>query len=113
MARYLRIRHVVKSDRTGAHELISAVCGLNLDGTHWTLTQEEAVSQIEDRTSVFYIEGPRGKRFEVIVAMDLRANKYLRAAANYIPCEELLFLPPCLHLVHTPNGAYREARAGR
>jgi len=113
MARYLRIRHVVKSDRTGVHELISAICGLNLDGTHWTLTQEEAVSQIEDRISEFYIEGDRGKRFEVIVAMDLHANKYLRAAANYIPCEELLFLPPCLHLVHTPNGAYKEAKAGR
>jgi hypothetical protein len=112
MARYLRIRHVVKSDRT-AHELISAVCGLNLGGTHRTLTQEEAVSPIEDRMSVFYIEGPRGKRFDVIVAIDLRANKYIRAATNYIPSDELLFLPPCPHLVHTPHGAYREAKAGR
>ena len=113
MARHLRIRHVVKSDRTGAHELISAVCGLNHDGTHWTLTQEQAVLQIEDRISEFYIEGPRGKRFDVMVAMDLHANKYLRAAANCYPSDELLFLPPCLHLVHTQNNCYTEARAGR
>ena len=113
MARYLRIRHVVKSDRTGLHELISAVCGLNYDGTHWTLTQEQAVSQIEDRTSAFYIEGPRGRRVDVMVAMDLHANKYLRAAANCSQSDELLFLPPCLHLVHAQNTCYREAKAGR
>lgn len=113
MARYLRIRHIVKSERTGEHELISAVCGLNFDGTHWTLTQEQAVSQIEDRMCEFYIEGPRGKRFDVMVAMDLHANKYLRAAANCNQSNELLFLKPCPHRVHAQNGAYREANAGR
>ena len=112
MARHLRIRHVVKSDRSGAHELISAVCGLNHDGTHWTLTQEQAVLQIEDRISAFYIEGHGGKRFEVVVAMDLHANKYLKARANGNQSDELLFLPPCLHAQHTQNARYREVMAG-
>ena len=101
MSRHLRIRQVVKSDRTTVHELVSAICGLNQDGTHWTLTQEQAVSQIEDRVSSFYIEGPRGQRFDVVVAMDFHANKYLKAMAQRDQCDELLFLPPCLHFSHT------------
>ena len=113
MARHLRIRHVVKSDRSGAHELISAVCGLNQDGTHWTLTQEQAVTQIEDRVFAFYFEGETGQRFDVVVAMDLHANKYLKALANGKHSDELLFLPPCLHVQHTQNARYREVMAGR
>ena len=56
MARYLRIRSVVKTQQTSAFERISAICGLTPDECHWTLTQEQAVSQIEDGTCAFYIE---------------------------------------------------------
>jgi len=54
------------------HEIISAVCGLNPDGTHGTLTQGQSISQIERRISAFYVGGHGGKRFDVMVAMDLR-----------------------------------------
>jgi Protein of unknown function (DUF3892) len=101
MARYLRIRSIVKTERTGAHERISAICGLNADGSHWTLTHEDAVSQIENRTCAFYIERPRDKRYDVIVAMDVRAHKYLKTDADRDQPDELLFLPTCHHVVHT------------
>jgi hypothetical protein len=75
MARYLRIRSIVKTERTDAHERIKEICGLMPDGSHWTLKHEDAVLQVENRTCAFYIEGPGDnyKRYDVIVAMDVRA----------------------------------------
>ena len=97
MARNLHIRCVVKSDRTGAHERIRAIGGANADGSPWTLTQDKAISQIEDGTSVFYIERPRDQRFDVIVAMDAQGNKYLKTVADRDQPEQLLHLPVCPH----------------
>jgi hypothetical protein len=110
MARHLRIRNIVTTDRPG-HELIHAICGLNPDGTHWTLTQGQAISQIEARISEFYIERPGGQRFDVVVAMDLRANKYLKTLPDRDQSNELLFLPICLHFAHTQNSRSLKARA--
>jgi len=62
MAQHLRIRCVVKTDRTSAHELIHSVGGVKPDGSHWRLTQDKAISDIEDGTCVFYIERPAGHR---------------------------------------------------
>ena len=101
MARYLRIRSIVKTERTDTHERIKAICGLMPDGSHWTLTHEDAVSQIENRTCAFYIERPRDKRYDVIVAMDVRAHKYLKTMGDGNEPDELLFLPDCHHVVHT------------
>ena len=102
MARHLRIHHIVTKDQPG--ELcIHAICGSNPDGTHWTLTRDQAVSQIEDQVSAFYIERSGGKRFDVIVAFDRRANKYLKTIPDREYSNELLFLPNCLHFTHTQN----------
>jgi hypothetical protein len=102
MPRYLRIRCIVKSDRTDAHQRVRAICGLKPDASHWTLTHGDAVSQIEDGTSVFYIERTGGRRLEVVVAMDLRAHKYLKTVEDEIQPEELLYLPSCPHVEHVP-----------
>jgi hypothetical protein len=59
MARYLRVRCIVKTGRAGAHERINAICGLTPDGSHWTLTHEDAVLQVENGNCRFYIERPR------------------------------------------------------
>ena len=52
MARYLRIRQVVKSEHPSehpsAHEQIQSICGIKPDGSHWSLTQDEAIAQAED-----------------------------------------------------------------
>ena len=100
MARYLRIRSIVKTDRTSAHERIQAICGLKPDGTHWTLTQGSAVSEIEDGLSKFYFERVGGRRFDVVLAMDVHAHKYLRTNAEGEQLDELLYLPACCHLAH-------------
>jgi hypothetical protein len=102
MARYLRIRCIVKTERTGAHERISAICGLTPDGSHWTLTHEDAVSQVENGACAFYIERPGGQRDDIIVAMDVRAHKYLKTVADRDQPDQLLFLPACPHVAHTP-----------
>jgi len=111
MARYLRIRHVVKTDRPSAHEQIQAICGIKLDGSHWSLTQGEAVSQIEDGIAVFYVERAGGRRFEVVVAMDFHARKYLKTVADGQHPDELLYLPNCQNLAHETR--VRSATAGR
>jgi hypothetical protein len=100
MAQYFRIRRIVKTDRPNPHERIDAICGLNADGSHWTLTQEDAVSRIEDGTCAFYLEGPRGQRHDVIVGMDVHAHRYLKTADRDQP-DQVLFLPACPHVAHT------------
>ncbi len=95
MARYLHIRCIAKTERTSAHERIRAIGGVSSDGSRWTLTQHQAISQIEDGTSMFYIETPRGKRFDVIVAVDVHADKYLKTVSDREQPEKLLSLPNC------------------
>jgi len=112
MPRYLRIRNVVKTERTGAHEHIKAICGLTPDGTHWTLTHEDAVAQVENGICGFYIERPRDKRYDVIVAMDIYAHKYLKTVADRDQPDQLLFLPACPHPVHAPSYAPAQRAVG-
>ena len=95
MARYLRIRSTVKTARTDAHQRIEAICGLTPEGSHWTLTHEDAISQVENRACAFYIERPRDKRYDVNVAIDARAHKYLKTDADRDQPDQLLFLPDC------------------
>jgi len=108
MARYLRIRNVVKTDQPGGHEQIQAVCGIKPDGSHWSLTQDEAVAQVEDGISLFYMERAGGRRLDVIVAIDSHAHKYLKTVADGEQPDELLYLPRCQNLAHA-----RSTAAGR
>jgi hypothetical protein len=94
MAQYLHIRCVVKTDRTSAHERIHSVGGAKPDGSHWTLTQDKAISCIEDGTYVFYIERPAGHRIDVIVATTAYGN-YLKTVADREQPDKLLSLPIC------------------
>jgi hypothetical protein len=112
MARYLHIRSIVKTEQTDALQRIKAVCGLTPEGSHWTLTHEDAVSQVENGICRFYIERPGDKRYDVIVAMDVRAHKYLKTNADRDQPEELLFLPDCHHVVHTSDSVLRQRVAG-
>jgi Protein of unknown function (DUF3892) len=108
MARYLRIRRIIKTEQTGAHERIKAICGLTADGSHSTLTHEDAVWQVEIGISHFYVERPRDKRYDVIVAMDVRAHRYLKTVADRDQPDQLLFLPDCPHVVHAPCSIPRQ-----
>ena len=94
MAQYLRIRCIVKTDRTSAQERIHSVGGVKPDGSPWKLTQEKAISYIEDGTYLFYIEGLGGHRFDVIVAASAYGN-YLKTVADKEQPNKLLSLPTC------------------
>ena len=95
MARHPHIRCTVKTDRTSAHERIRAIGGFSPDGSRWTLTQHQAISQMEDGTSVFYIETPCGQRSDLIVATDAHPDKYLKTISDREQLEALLSLPNC------------------
>jgi uncharacterized protein DUF3892 len=99
MAQHLRIRCVVRNDRTSAHECIHSVGGAKPDGSPWKLTQDKAISGIEDGTYVFYIERPVGHRIDVIVAVSVDGskslNKYLKTIADREQPDKLLSLPTC------------------
>jgi len=99
-----------RQDRPSAHEQIQAICGIKPDGSHWSLTQNEAISQVEEGTSIFYVERAGGRRLDVIVAMDLHAHKYLKTVADGQQPDELFYLPNCPNVAHEIS---RSARAGR
>ena len=50
----------------------------------------------------FRRDSDREMRYDVIVAMDLRAHRYLKTVADRDQPEQLLYLPACPHLVHVP-----------
>jgi hypothetical protein len=99
MAQHVRIRCVVKTDQTSAHERIHSVGGLKPDGSPWKLTQDKAISDLEDGTSVFYIEVPAGHRIDVVVAVSVDSTKslkkYLKTTADREQPDYLLSLPSC------------------
>jgi uncharacterized protein DUF3892 len=94
MAQHLRIRCVVKTDQTSAHERIHSVGGAKPDGSRWKLAQDKAISCIQDGTYVFYIEKPGGHRLDVIVATSAYGN-YLKTVADREQPDKLLSLPIC------------------
>jgi hypothetical protein len=94
MAQYLHIRCVVKTDGTSAHERIQSVGGVKPDGSRWKLTQDKAISYIQDGTYRFYIEKPGDRRFDVIVAVSAHGN-YLKTDADREQPDKLLSLPSC------------------
>ena len=94
MAQYLHVRCVGKTDRTSAHERIHSVGGVKPDGSTWIMTQDKAISYIEDGTYVFYIEKTGGVRLDVIVATSAHGN-YLKTVADREQPDKLLSLPTC------------------
>ena len=84
MAQYLHIRCVLRTDRTSAHERTHSVGGVKPDGSRWTMTQDQAISYIQDfqdGTYVFYIEKTGGPRLDVIIATSAYGN-YLKTVAD-------------------------------
>ncbi len=64
------------------------------------------------RMGRFYVESAGGRRFDVIVAMDLHAHEYLKTIADGEQSDELLYLPSCHNLAHAANARYMAADDG-
>ena len=68
--------------------------GIKQDGSRWKLTQDKAISYIQDGTCVFYVEKSGGHRLDVIAATNVYGN-YLKTVADREQPDKLLSLPTC------------------
>ncbi len=86
MAQYLHVRCVSKTDRTSAHERIHSVGGVKPDGSPWIMTQDKAISYIEDGTYVFYID----------TATTLKRSLIESSRTNFCRCRRVPRFQSCL-----------------
>lgn len=56
MATNVQIKCIHKSNRASVHERITHVGGTNQDGSHWKLTQEQAILGLKEGKWAFYVE---------------------------------------------------------
>jgi hypothetical protein len=91
MASRHEIKCVNKSDRYNPHERITAIGGVNPNGTNWKLSQEQAVRDIEAGKYQFFVKA--GGR---IVAVSRYGNKYLKTVSDGDYPNNLLSLYECV-----------------
>jgi hypothetical protein len=89
-----QVRCVKKNDRYNPWERIKTIGGLNSNGSNWSLSQEEAITGIEDGKWCFFVE-KYGTQVKVIVAKSRFGNKYLKTIADGEEPNNLLNLPEC------------------
>ena len=76
-----------------AHERISHIGGLNIDGTRWILTEDDAIKSIEDGRYELYVS-VNGKSVDVVVAKH-GERKYLKTQSDGYSPNNLLNLSEC------------------
>jgi hypothetical protein len=84
-----------KSDRTDIHERIKRIGGKNPNGTSWTLSQQEAILAIENKTYEFYVS-KGGLIANVTIGISALGNKYLKTEKDSTTIDNLLSLPECI-----------------
>ncbi len=94
MAENLEINCINKSDRTNPHERIKGVGGGQTILASWRKTQEQAIAEIENGESQFYVSMD-GDKVWVIVAVSRYGNKYLKTEPDGEQPNNLLSLPEC------------------
>ena len=95
MASRHEIKCVNKSDRYNPHERITAIGGVNPNGSSWKLSQEEAVRSIEAGKYQFFVKAG-GRIVDVIVAVSRYGNKYLKTVSDGDHPNNLLSLYECV-----------------
>ena len=83
-----------KQERYNPWERITHIGGVNLDGTRWKLSQEQAIEYIENGKYQFFVK-PGYREVDVIVAKSQYGHKYLKTESDGRDDNNLLSLPEC------------------
>jgi len=89
MAESRQVTCINTSDRKSAHERIRRI-----GGRGWTMSQDEAIQEIESGRISFYVS-VGGRTVAVVVAKSQYGNKYLKTEADGDQPDNLLSLPEC------------------
>ena len=95
MAQAVRIQCVSRQDRDSVRERLRSIGGRNPDGTHWELSEEQAIASIREGRYSFYVEIRNGYRVPIVVARSALGSEYLKTVVDGIRPDELLSLPEC------------------
>ena len=92
MVAHIEIMCIKKNTRECIHERIRAVGGVHPNGSSWTLSQPQAISDIETRKSTFFVN-VRRDRVRVVVGFSRSGHKYLKSEQDGEQPNDLLSLP--------------------
>jgi hypothetical protein len=92
--RYL-VSCVVRSELLNHDRRIQRIGGVNPDGAHWQIGQDDAIAAIETGRWAFYLKTGGGDR-PIVVAVSKYGSKYLKGSADALQPESLLALPQSL-----------------
>ncbi len=90
----VRIDCVTRTDRVSPRHRIRAIGGTGRDGERWRLGEAAAIAAIENEQASFHLDGPDGKRVDVVVSQG-PDKPYLRAEYDAEAPDALLALPEC------------------
>ena len=68
--------------------------GVNLDGAHWRISQDQAIVAIETGRWSFYIEAD-GRELLLVVVVSRYGSKYIKSVGDGLQPDSLLALPDC------------------
>ena len=82
----------MRSDLVNHDRRILGFGGVNPDGAHWRITQDQAIAAIEAGRWSFYVKAG-GREFPVVVGVSKYGSKYLKGTGDALQPETLLALP--------------------
>jgi hypothetical protein len=90
----VQIQCINKTNRQSRHERIGHVGGINVDGTRWKLTEDEAIAGMGNGTWKFWTAGD-GQSTWVQAVRHPTGRVYLKTEADTTTRDNLLSLPEC------------------